>query len=48
MENQANKIEKKKLAIIGGKKVKAAKAFKEWKTDYMRQNDEDLMAIMTE
>lgn len=46
MEMVACKIEKKKSKQ--GKTVKAHKVFKEWKTDYIRTNDEEMMILMTE
>lgn len=46
MELLAVKIEKKKQKQ--GRSVKAQKAFKEWKTDYIRANDEEMMILMAE
>jgi len=46
MELVACKIEKKKAK--SGKTVKAQKVFKEWKTDYIRTNDEEMMILMQE
>jgi hypothetical protein len=46
MELLAVKIEKKKQKQ--GRSTKAQKAFKEWKTDYIRANDEEMMIMMAE
>lgn len=42
----AGKIQKKKLKV--GKTQKAVKAFKEWKGDFVRTNDEEMMILVTE
>ena len=46
LEDLASKIDRKKAKA--GRTVKAQKAFKEWKGDYIRANDEEMMLLMTE
>ena len=46
-EALVGKINKKKAGLTLTKKVKV-KAFKEWSRDYIRDNDEDMMNVLTE
>ena len=46
LEKEAGRLEKKKAKY--GRTVRAQKAFKEWKKDFVRDNDEDLMLLLTE
>lgn len=46
LETVAGKIMKKKQKL--GKTQKAIKAFKEWKGDFVRSNDEEMMILITE
>lgn len=46
LEKEANRIDKKKQKY--NRTTKHKKAFKEWKLDFIRDNDEDLMLLLTE